>query len=213
VLRTPQTALALPSSHRPSQLPGLVQPARLDLRRVLGERNVDGCLDVEARRVHDGPDRADRPGRLRGKPIKGKGRQRGGDDGRLLALVARPRKAQLIEHVVLKDRNDPVEEDLERPGHIAPVGRRADNEGGAFLDQLADALRIVPRKDALLVGSAFQAADARLDGKALDVDPYHFGSGAARLFRHDLEERCRDTGLPGAGIEYEDHLFHPIALV
>ena len=114
----------LPSSHRSPQFSGFCQPAFPDVCGVPGHRDVDLCLDVETGRVQRDFDGAKRPGALRGKQIEGKRRKGRGNNCRLLAFMPRSWKAPRIEFIVLKDRNIPFEQDLQLPGHVAPIGRR-----------------------------------------------------------------------------------------
>src|SRR5512145_5733 len=103
--------------------------------------------------------------------------------------MSRLRKTRRRELIVFENGNIPLEQDLERARHVAPISRSAHDQTRTSLQQLSDAMAVVLRKDALLVGPAFQAPDARLYGKTIDIDPLHFGAGRTRFPGNDSEER------------------------
>lgn len=199
---------ALPGAHRFSQFPRLCHVAFPDIREVPGHRDVDLSPDVEACRVQHDLDRTERSAALRREVVEGKGRERCGHDRGRLAFVPGPGKAPGVELVMFEHRDVPFKGDLQGPRHVAPVGRGAHHQAGAFLQQLADAMAVVLRKDARLVGTALEAADAGADREAVDVDPLHFGAGSARLVGHDTEELHGHAASAGTAVEEEDHSLH-----
>ena len=117
-------------------------------------------------------------------------------------------KTPRIEFIVLKDRNIPLEQDLQLTGHAAPIGRYAYHQTRASFQQLSHSMAVVLRKNALFVRPAFEAPDARPYGKLAHIDPLHFGACRARFIGNDLEKRRRHSGLPGAAVEKEYHTLH-----
>jgi hypothetical protein len=96
-------------------------------------------------------------------------------------------EAPRIEFIVPKDRNISLEQNLQLPRHVAPIGRGSHHQTGAFFHQLSDAMRVVCRKDTFLVGPAFETPNAWFYGKFVDVYSLHFGADSAGFFGNYLE--------------------------
>jgi len=84
------------------------------------------------------------------------------------AAFSRSRKAS---GKALEGGNVTVEQQLERGRHVAPVCRSTDNEDLCPAKAFSDAVTVIPRECALLLGAARHTAAARLYVEALYVHP------------------------------------------